>query len=215
VICPACGARNAAKAAWCSQCYAPLGAAADTDPETGVREPDVRERDIRERDVRERDVRERDGEVEWRCGACGGWTPLHLAACLHCASPRRGFGEAATPVRTFPSGGGVVLAASLVLPGLGHLLVGRSGTGLARIVLAVLWVGGGLSLVRNGGGGTAPGLILLAGALVLWLATAVDARYLAAGSRTELLGSRALAVLVAVVTGGLVLATVVTAPSLS
>jgi hypothetical protein len=208
VICPACGARNAAKAAWCSQCYAPLGAAADTEPETGVRE-----RDVRDRGVDDRDVRERDGEVEWRCGACGGWTPLHLAACLHCASPRRGFGEAASPVRTFPRDGRVLLAASLVLPGLGHLLIGRTGTGLARIVLAVLWVGGGLSLVRDGGGGGAPGLVLLVGALVLWIATAVDARYLATGSRTELLGSRALAVLVAIVTGGLVLATVVTVPS--
>jgi hypothetical protein len=96
-----------------------------------------------------------------------------------------------------------VLTASALLPGAGHLLVGRVGTGVARLLLWVLWLPAGSALVRAAGGVVvaAPGLALLVGAGLLWVATLVDARRLAAGVDREVLAPRALLWLVAGVVG--------------
>jgi hypothetical protein len=95
-----------------------------------------------------------------------------------------------------------------VLPGAGHLLAGRTGTGSARLLLWLLWLVGGLSTARGAGDVrlAAPGLVLLAGAAVLWAATLVDVRRLAAGDDAELLAPRPLLWLVGGVLVALVLA---------
>jgi hypothetical protein len=194
VTCASCGARNRADAAWCTQCYAPSGA-------VELERPDVQPVGP------QRTVREREGAVEWRCSRCGRWSPLPSTACGHCAAPRRGFGEREL-ARAPAHDPAVLLGASLLLPGIGHLLAGRTGTGAARVVLWLLWLGGGWLLLA-GQGPPAPGRVMLGGAGVLWVTTLEDVRRLAAGRGDELLGTRALGGLVAAVTGALLLSAVV------
>jgi hypothetical protein len=95
---------------------------------------------------------------------------------------------------------------------MGHLLAGAVGSGLARLLLWVLWAGAGLgSLGGARSSGLASAVILLVGAGVLWVTTVVDVAWLASGTSRQLLGGRRLAVLVGVVTGGLILSAMITA----
>jgi hypothetical protein len=126
---------------------------------------------------------------------------------------RRGFGtdrEEVSPREVDPS---TVLAASILLPGLGHVLAGRTGTGIARMVLMLLWVAGGIALLAGSGGGALIGAVLLLGALLLWVGTLIDARNLGRSSAPELLRPRALGLLVGAVTLLMVLAAFAAAPT--
>ncbi len=231
--CPTCGAWNPTDAAWCGQCYgrftadgppdgAPGGApggAPDGSPEApGPPAPARTSSDPASpaADARSGDVRTVDGEVEWRCGACERWNPLLASACAVCATPRSGFGEpaSATPRDVSPT---LVLAASVVWPGAGHVAVGRTGTGLGRALLWVLWLGAAIGLWRATGGAggpasRAPAVALLLGAAALWLGTVLDAVRLGDGRSEEVLRPRVLGLLVAVVTGGLLLSLLLVAP---
>lgn len=214
--CPACGARNRPDAAWCTQCYEPTtaearrtGVAAGERGVPAADAPPAATRDVGDGDVRDRDVRDRDGEVEWRCGACGTWSPLLAPTCAGCGTPRTGFGEA-PPRRDVHVGAGAVLVASGLLPGLGHVLAGRLGTGLARALLFVLWAAGGLVLLR-GTGGAAGGTVLVLGALVVWAASLVDVTRLDT-AHPPLLGPRRLGMLVLVVTSVLLVAGMLATP---
>jgi len=228
VTCPSCGARNPPDAAWCTQCFARFGAddgaAAGGGLGHGERDRDeplaasgngtsMPGADAGVKASGGRDVRERSGVVEWRCRTCQSWNPLLAGSCAVCESPRRGFGTAASASSVRPAGNATI-GASLVLPGLGHVLAGDVGTGLARAVLAVLWVGGGLAMVLSGEGAAAtlPGWVLLGGAVLLWTATALDARRLVAGRPGQLLDTRRLGGLVVLVTGVLVVAVLLTSP---
>lgn len=234
--CPDCGARNSEDAAWCTQCYAdlrppPVPQPPTADPQTPQRtaSPAARPSAVsgpaegvppapgvstssgagsaRGRTVA-RDVRDRDGVVEWRCVACDGWSPLDVATCVVCGTRRQGFGD--EDDRPSVEGRTEVLVASLLLPGLGHLLAGRHGTGLARAILAVLWGPGGLLLVLNSTGiASLPGWLLVVSAVLLWVSTVLDARSFVAGSDEQLLTTRRLGGLVLAVTLGLVAAAAV------
>lgn len=156
-----------------------------------------------------RDVRTRGGEVEWRCAVCDRWNSLVEQACTACASPRQGFGEpggrtAAPQV----SGTSTVLVASVLLPGLGHVLLGRVGTGIARMLLFLLWALGSVGLSRGASGVStlAPALVLLLGAVLVWVGTLLDTRLLLASDSREVLTSRVLLWLVVGVTMALVAA---------
>lgn len=155
------------------------------------------------------DVRARGDEVEWRCAVCDRWNLLTEPACTACMSPRQGFGE---PVgrRSSPRevGASKVLATSVLLPGLGHVLMARYGTGIARILLFLLWGLGAVGLARGASGAStlAPALVLLLGAALVWAGTLLDARALVASSSQEVLSSRALLWLVVGVTMALVAA---------
>jgi hypothetical protein len=232
VRCPACGAHNPAEAAWCGQCYVQLGGApqdaeaprpdasrselARPDPPRPVAAPTARhtpEQATATAPVDDRPVRTRDGEVEWRCARCGGWSPLVAPSCPVCGTARRGFEVASSPARTtvdLPRP--VLVVATAVVPGLGHLLAGRTGTGTARSVLALLWGIAGLALVT----GAAPvaGAILLAGWATLVVASLLDLPVPGDVRSRELLTARRLAVLVATVTGLLLLSLAFVAPEL-
>ncbi len=150
--------------------------------------------------------------MEWRCGTCERWSPLTTDRCLTCASPRTGFGDPPPRPDVTPGDRTQLIAASVLLPGLGHLLARRVGTGVARAVLYVSWLAGGIGLGRAAGASGAsvlPAVPLLLGAVALWAGTLADAATL--GSRREVLGPRVLAILTASVVGVLVLALAATA----
>jgi hypothetical protein len=229
VRCPACGARNSATASWCTQCYAalhagagsapadaegrgtPVAGTAPARPTVPPTEPPTTSTPVdRGGTTVARDVRERDGEVEWRCGRCAAWSPLLVSACTTCGGSRHGFGGPAADRPGREVSPAATTGLSVVLPGAGHLLAGRPGTGGARLVLWALWLLGGLSIVRGAGGARVamPGLVLLVGAAILWAGTLVDVRRLTAGDDRELLAPRPLlwlvgAVIVAVVVAAL------------
>jgi hypothetical protein len=163
------------------------------------------------RDAAARDVRTVDGEVEWRCGTCDRWSPLAADRCLACGSPRTGFGDPPPrPVVADDRRAGLVVA-SIALPGLGHLLAGRLGSGLARLVLGLSWLLGGIAIARAAaasGAAILPAVPLLLGAAIVWTGSVADAASL---DRRELLRPRVLTVLTGVVLGTLVLALLATA----
>ncbi len=198
--CPSCSARNADHASWCTQCYARF---ADPDPDPGPgpgpgaadaspgaapgagRPPGplaVPTPAAPTRAGGDRDIRLRGELVEWRCRACDGWTALAAPACATCASPRSGFGptDVGDQDRAAVVGLGPALAASALLPGLGHLLTGFVGRGLGRMLLWLLWAGGGVAMTVSAG--VTPGaVVLLVAALALWAVSLVDLRRQAAG----------------------------------
>lgn len=141
--------------------------------------------------------RQRDGEVEWVCTTCGLYNPLAASTCTACGTamtaafaPTGETGRAADPR--------AVLAASVVLPGSGHVLAGQAATGVARALLYIVWLGGGLALMAAGGAPlvTVP---LLLGAAAIWGGTVVDVAGLGT-ERAQVLQSRALLWLVVGVT---------------
>jgi hypothetical protein len=209
VSCPSCGARNPGDAAWCTQCYARFdGMRADPAVETVELAHDAsapvpvtgEPAPGQPSTARSGDVRVTGEFVEWRCRRCDGWNALDLAACRACGAPREGFGTAPTnPTARVPAA--TARFVSMLLPGLGHLLMGAIGSGIARAVLFVLWVVGAIALL---GDATVGGVVLALGAIVLWAATLIDVHRLPTGQR-ELLGARGLGALVAVVTVLLVL----------
>jgi hypothetical protein len=219
--CPDCGARNADAAAWCTQCYqrlegpsaasAEVGAGerrasreASSEPDDPAAVPTPPPIPAAARAAEERDIRVDGDQVEWRCARCAGWTPLEQPSCAACGSARVGFtptGAAAAPA-IVPTGA-APLVASALLPGLGHLLVGLPGSGVARVLLWLLWAGGaGLTLVSVGVTSTA--LVLTLAATALWAITLQDLSRLADG-RPQLLTGRVLAWSVVGVTAALVL----------
>jgi hypothetical protein len=215
VRCPSCGAHNAATAGWCTQCYADLGGstpppAVELAVDDGPVEPSPAVRSG-PADAVARDVRTVGDEVEWRCARCDDWSPLLAATCVTCGAPRQGFGEPATRPAPDDADRGRAVAASVVLPGLGHLLAGRPGTGAARALLWCSWLLGGLFVVRGADGGAPvlPAVPLLLGAVVLWAGTLRDA--VALGSGREWLRPRVLGALTAAVVGTLLLATIAAA----
>jgi len=212
IRCDACGARNVEGAAWCTQCYAsfrgepeePPTAVAEpptttpTDPSSP--EPPPEPASTGTGPVEVGDVREVDGVVEWRCATCTSWTPLDLASCATCGAPRSGFGD---PGRAQVDVGELdtnrVVAGSLILPGLGHVQAGRTGSGVTRMVLALLWLLGGVWWLAAATTARLPGAILVVGALVLWVTSFLDVRALLA-RRDEPFGVRGLLWLVVGVT---------------
>ncbi len=153
--------------------------------------------------VHGREVRERDGEVEWHCAVCDTWNDLYDGRCAICGSRRVGFGAVGEEAAASPTAGSSAppIVASSLLPGLGHLMAGRTGAGLARIAVFGLWLAGGVGWTLSGSGPTRPpGLVLLAGAALLWVATQIDIVSLVGPRRAEPLGNRGLLWLVVGVT---------------
>jgi hypothetical protein len=216
VICPSCGARNGERAAWCSQCFAALGetsaathgvappptAADAAGPEPP---PPVPGAAAVQPGSDDRDVRVRDEQVEWRCPVCRSWSPLLEAACRGCGRGRAGFMPTeAVRAREPRAGAAVSLVASALLPGVGHLLWGVTGLGLAVLLLWSLWVGGA---VASRAGAAPVTVVLVLAAVALWVVSLLDLRRRSTDAAPVLTG-RLLAWSTVVVTGLLVLAAI-------
>ena len=217
--CPDCGASNPDTARWCGQCYAsfapeqaeaaePLGRSGglgqqpnpSEQPTPLVDEPAVAPpADVAAEAVSSTGFRRVGEDVEWECSTCGQFNSIDHLACAVCGTSVAARYEqpeaAAEPVNW-----NAVLALSVVLPGTGHYVAGRPGAGLARGLLYVVWLTGGLLLLITAGAtATLPAVPLLLGALVIWAGTLVDLVNLQRGGR-ELLGGRVLLWLVVGVT---------------
>jgi hypothetical protein len=216
VRCPACGARNTGGADWCTQCYASLGEATPPPPVEVATSPlpdpppegPATATATSATSASARDVRTVGDDVEWRCARCRDWSPLLADACTTCGGPRTGFGGPVHRPAPGPTDRGRATAASVLLPGLGHLLAGRVGTGIARLVLGLSWLVGGVAIAAGAGGGgrALPAIPLLLGAVTVWAASIRDAAAL--GTGRELLRPRVLAGLTVAVVGTLLLAAV-------
>lgn len=207
--CPACGASNSDRAEWCTQCFQdlrtpepPASEGPTPDPSASEARPlDPSAAEVRTPgpaadaqaavpDVTQRDVRTVDGEIEWRCARCEAWNPLMFASCATCGAERQGFGDPTRPPAPDPASRTQLVVASVLLPGLGHILARRTGTGTGRLILAVTWVLGAV-LLSTSGAGTLPVASLLFGVAVVWAGTLHDVLGLFDGGR-ELLTSRVL-----------------------
>jgi hypothetical protein len=229
VNCPYCGARNPENAAWCTQCYESLTAHVATPP---VEEPPASppvpgraEGAVASSELSDGTApivlqagagrfRTTAEGIEWSCRLCESWNPIEVVRCSVC-----GHALASEPdqggLKDLPTGR--ALGASVLLPGLGHVLLGRGGTGVARMIVAVVWLAGGIALTASAAGSdqsVLPGLVLLLGAAAVWVATLLDVQTLLSGGRRELLDSRRLLWLVVGVIGALVAALLVTTLSL-
>lgn len=217
--CPRCRARNPDRAEWCSQCYAPLtgdepSAAVPAAPPVAPTDPAV--------DARTADrsgapgppaassgpsFRRGDEGLEWRCDACGEWNPFECPTCSVCGrafDPTEGPETVSAPARPEAA----VVGASVAVPGAGHALLGRPISGVARFVTWLLWLAGGLWLLRGAatsGGSPLPAVPLLLGAGVIWITAPVDALLLHRGDPRELLTPRVFLWLVVGVIGFLLL----------
>jgi hypothetical protein len=178
--CPRCGALVSVDAEWCGQCFTPLRR---TEPAPGSRPstpivPGVATAERR--------------APAWPCPTCGHENPIELDDCAVCGTSFAALMRSderppdVDPMRAFRR--------SLIFPGLGHGLVGRSIDGLARGVLFTVLAA--MALVVLLSGLTSPVLVvvlaLFAGmALVVYLGSAWEAFRLAAGD-PPFLSSRAL-----------------------
>lgn len=225
ITCPTCGARNPENAGWCSQCYTDLRTPAEPPPATGTEtapRPDATPAaptPIAPTGTPAGDAtadaggrfRRSGEEFEWRCEVCATWNPVGTTACSVCGTSfGRSVGlEEEEPLRDVDEG--TVLIASAFLPGLGHILLGRTGMGVVRALTYVIWLAGGWILLRGaaGTGGTVlPAVPLLLGAFLLWVASGYDAVALAGDRGREVLTPRIFFWLVVGVIGLLILAAV-------
>ncbi|MTV26209.1 hypothetical protein FTX61_12430 [Nitriliruptoraceae bacterium ZYF776] len=198
VRCGRCGARNGASADWCTQCFTaltgPAGAPASADAPATPREHVPPPSDA------PRPVRLVDGQVEWRCATCAGWSPLEAGRCAVCGASRPGFGAGVAELRPVAPASA---AAWSIVPGAGHLRLGRRGAGSVRLLLAVGSVALAAWLWRAGAGGVAT--VVALAVLGLAATSALDARALASGRR-EPVGGRGILAWLAVVLATLLVA---------
>jgi len=197
--CPNCGALVFLDAEWCGQCFTPLRgsetASAGSEPTAREHRTDA---DGRASGPPERASGPPDEPATgrrapaWPCPTCGNDNPIDLDNCAVCGTSFAALMRAderppdVEPMRAFRR--------SLVFPGLGHALVGRSFDGAARGVLFTMLVVMALIVILSGptSGVLATVLVLFLGtALVLYLGSAWEAYRLAAGE-PAFVSSRAL-----------------------
>lgn len=149
--------------------------------------------------------RTQDG-LDWRCAACETWNPIERQTCVTCAEP---FTRTFAPAEDAPRrevDEATAVGASIVLPGAGHVLLGQGPAGALRIILYVIWLLGGVVLLRSAAGSgqpVLPALPPLLGALVVLVASVVEVQRTVSGDDTVLLTPRVTLWLVVVVLGGL------------
>lgn len=231
--CPSCDARNPDDAAWCSQCFATLATPAPTDPT----QPDADPTDAAPTGRRRAPavpsappatgqatpttvgpgdrMRRSEGGIEWRCAVCDTWNPLSLESgttdvCTACQTPLREIVVQGPATASAPRvSETTALVGTALLPGLGHVLLGRAASGGARMLLYVVWLAGSLALLAGAAGSgqsLLPAAVLLVGAALVWAGSMADTFGLARHTGRELLQPRVLLWIVVGVLGLLVLA---------
>lgn len=231
--CPTCNALNPDSAEWCTQCFTSLRAPepvvdvppdpqpeATPQPDVGDVPPASTDADAAPQLVQRGNAtfRKTAEGLDWQCGRCDTFNPIEVQRCTTCGygfgDTVRGPQEADVP----DVDENVALLASAVLPGAGHVLAGRTATGVARGVIFLLFVVGGWLLLREAGAtgqGPLPAVPLLLGALVIWVTTAFDAVLAARGEQRQLLEGRVFFWLVVGVLGLLMAAFAVAALSVT
>jgi hypothetical protein len=206
--CPHCGALVAADAEWCGLCLVSLREPAPP-PSTTVLTAGATERPTEGRARR----------PVWRCPTCEAENVLDAYVCAVCRTP---FGRLFEEPGPAPAVSRQTAAAwSLVLPGLGHWLLGRRADAVARFVLAA-WIGGMLIVLLSsgsgqGGLGIAASLVAVFGlaAVALWAEAVVDARRVAAGVPPVMTSRMMLWACVALVGLSILIATILASSGLS
>jgi hypothetical protein len=204
--CPNCGGLVGAGAQWCGQCLTrldePSAPPVRPSPPRGETGPD-RTPPRRPADEGKGHpspagtappIRAGDQGIVWQCPSCDTANPIESTACRVCGTPfSRLFEEESTGPHV---DSGRALALSLLFPGVGHLVLGRTAEGVARAVIFGYALAMVVSiLVARVGRGVGPFLPLLLVSAVagvgLYAVTAVDAGRIARGER-PLLSTRAL-----------------------
>lgn len=217
VVCSQCGARNSAAAAWCGQCYAPLGDqiedAAASDPAADPVAPPNSAPETVAAPASPTVGEKPDGGATprsdtWVCSVCEVANSLAVEECAACGtSIFRSFGAVEEErVMVDPQ---QALFRSVMFPGLGHAYAKQGLLGSAIGGLALMSLGFGIGLVATGVGSF--GWPLLLEAVGVWVAAAFDAYRLGEGQEVKnlLLRPRVITALV-----GSVIVTVILAATL-
>lgn len=235
VRCPQCGARNGPDAEWCSQCYATFSSDQPVhDPPPPPTASPVAPGDVppppgedpadgllplpppppghdagapSEGELRSGSGKFRQGAqgLEWVCGTCGEWNPIERVSCTVCQSPFGSSLGAEEPPPRPDVAPAVLAAASLVVPGAGHWLLGLRGAAALRALLGLVWGLGGLTLLlraQDSGQSVLPAIPLLLGWAVVAAGSANDAVVEGGGDGSIVLGGRTMLWLTLGVVGG-------------
>lgn len=149
----------------------------------------------------------RTGEgLDWRCVTCDTWNPIERQTCVTCREP---FARTLAPEQDEPRpevNGTTAVGASILLPGSGHVMLGQGTAGALRIILYVIWLGGGIALLlaaARSGQPILPAVPLLLGALVVLFASVIEVQRTVSDDDTILLTPRVTLWLVVGVLGAL------------
>jgi DNA-directed RNA polymerase subunit RPC12/RpoP len=219
--CPNCGALIVGDARWCGQCYAPLDRGPAEAPEPAVVAPQVTVAEAAPAAASASETAAGLSRVQfrkvgeallWACPQCGQDNPMESPVCSACGTSFSSLlaeeHQAEGPTMTE----GQALVSSLA-PGLGHIRLGRSAEGVARMIL-FLWAAGlgvlmllslrtpkpvnGVAVPTPASKPTGPilgvAVLFLAAALGIWVISALDAARLARGEEDQLLKPRVLLV---------------------
>ncbi|MFT5222614.1 MAG: ribosomal protein L40E [Glaciecola sp.] len=192
--CPECNAHNPERATFCSLCHTNFAAPAAVEfeaplpPDAGPPTSGASATALHDR------FRKTDGGFDWRCERCQQWSPLQATTCRVCSQPfREAFAEQKPPPIPDASDA-MVLALTALLPGLGHIATGRTGIGVSRLMLYLVFALGAAMLQLQAAQTTASAVAVIPlalGALVVWISTMLDARSVTLGSERTVLPSRA------------------------
>lgn len=207
--CHNCGALVADDARWCGQCYAALDgepaapeAVDDVLDDLGLSDPgwaDLEgetapaEAAVRTGVETGLSIRRKGTAVLWTCPQCEFENALEASVCARCGIPLAAvLATEVAPQRELPPPGRA-LGLSVLLTGLGHMVMGRAAEGVARLIL-FLWAAGlGVMMLlspRNSGPIVMVGVVFVLAALGLWAVTALDAFRLASGDEEPVLRPR-------------------------
>ena len=185
--CPECDAVATESAEWCWRCYQPLrppepAAPITTEPSTDP-SPDLPKRPDLDHDKK---------PLAWPCAACGHENGIELEVCEKCGTSFAALMRADEKSPDVPPP--AAFRRSLIFPGMGHAMVGRSLDGIARGALfTMLLMMTGIVLLSGFSGAlgwTVLGLFV-AMCLIVYLETAWEAYRLADGE-APLISSRML-----------------------
>lgn len=215
--CPTCGALVSADAQWCGQCLErlepPPGSVANepmpgTGPSGNGGPPDGEEPEPATASAVPRGstaaappagseaaamaggVRAGERGIVWDCPTCGNENPLESSICSVCGTTFASMVEPKEePGPSIDAGRAATF--SLVFPGLGHYLAGRTADGVARAVVFLFALATGVVILvgglRNGFGPLTPLMVIcLAFAMSLYVVSTVDAGRVAQGERQVL-----------------------------
>jgi hypothetical protein len=189
--CPNCGALAVAGAEWCWRCFQRL-AALEPPPEAEAEaeapgteqglEPGVPARPDLGDDPDAPHPRAPAKVLAWPCAACGHENGIELEVCERCGTSFAALMKSDEKPPNVPPQ--LAFRRSLIYPGLGHAMVGRSLDGIARGALFAMLLMMMIIFLLSGVSGTLGWVVLalfVAMCLVVYLETAWEAYRLASG----------------------------------